>query len=185
VYYKVTADTSDPAYAESSLSGYDEGRMDYTIDEFYTVMKSVTLGIPMSRLFIAANPIGLGTNVSWYDNCGDGYLNLKIYMQGLGGKAEAKMVNFVETLAYNELIGQLDCSPTKRKLVIGNADIQGTVDLSMTGELTGYVWFTGNVAGKFNNIWIPITNNGGISIDPGTTTVIYNGQSVPGYVFTF
>lgn len=182
VYYKVTAATTDPAYTDSLMSAYDEGRMDYTIDEFYTVMKSVTLGIPMSRLFIAANPIGLGTNVTWYDNCGDGYLNLKIYLSGLSGKVEANMVNFIETLAYNELIGQLDCSPTKRKLVIGNADLDGSVDLSMNGEITGYVWFTGNVAGKFNNVNVPVAD---MEILPGTTTVIYNGQSIPGYVFTF
>jgi beta-lactam-binding protein with PASTA domain len=182
VYYKVKAATTDPAYTDSAFSGYDEGRMDYNVDEFYLVTKGVTLGIPMARLFIAASPIGLGTNAFWYDACGDGYMNLKIAMEGLGGRVTATVSNFVESLYYNELLGQVDCSPTKRKLMITNGGITGTVNISMNGSATGSLAFTGNYAGKYDNIYLEVA---GGEILPGSCTVVYNGQTVPGFVFNF
>ena len=180
-YYKVKAATSDPAYTESAFSAYDEGRMDYTAEEFYSITKGVGMGIPMARLFIAADPIGLGTNVYWYDTCGDGNMHITITLSGLNGVGTATIGNFVESLYYNTLIGMVDCSPTKRKLLITNGDISGTVDLSMTGSLTGSFAFTGNYAGKFNSIYIPV--NAG-SIDLGTMTLIYNGHTIPDHVLS-
>ena len=182
VYYKVKAATSDPAYMDSAFSAYDEGRMDYTAYEFYDVAKLVGLGIPMARLFIAAAPIGLGTNATWYDACGDGSMNLKIAMEGLGGRVTATITNYVESLYYNELIGQVDCSPTKRKLMIANGGITGTVNVSMNGTATGSINITGNYAGKVNDITIPVVSG---SIETGTATMVYNGETIPGFPFSF
>jgi len=182
-YYKVKASTTDPAYLDSAFSSYDEGRIDYTPDEFYGAVKGATMGIPMARLFIAASPIGVGTNAYWYDACGDGYMRLQIAISGLNGVVTATVSNFVESMYYNMLTGQVDCSPTKRKLLITNGSITGTIPVSsMDGTLTGSISFTGNYAGKFNSLVIPIVDMG---ILPGTCTVVYNGQTVPGFPFAF
>jgi len=182
-YYKVKAATTDPAYLDSAFSGYDEGRIDYTLDEFYQAVKGVGMGIPMSRLFIAAAPIGVGTNSYWYDFCGDGYMRLQIAVSGLNGVVTATVSNFVESMYYNMITGQVDCSPTKRKQLITNGSITGTIPVSsMDGTLSGSVAFTGNYAGKFNSISIPILD---MDILPGTCTVVYNGQTVANYPFAF
>ncbi len=181
-YYKVKAATTDPAYTDSAFSAYDEGRIDYTAQEFYDIAKLVGMGIPMARLFIAASPIGLGTNAFWYDACGDGYMNLKIAMEGLGGRVTATISNFVESLYYNVLTNMVDCSPTKRKLMIVNGGITGTVNISMNGTATGSIAITGNYAGKLNDITIPVVSG---SIEPGTATMVYNGETIPGFVFSF
>jgi hypothetical protein len=182
-YYKVKAATTDTAYMDSAFSPYDEGRIDYTIDEFYQAVKGVGMGIPMSRLFIAASPIGVGTNAYWYDYCGDGYMRLQIAISGTNGVVTATVSNFVESLYYNMITGQVDCSPTKRKVLITNGSITGSIPVSsMDGTLTGSVAFTGNYSGKFNSISIPIVD---MDILPGTCTVVYNGQTVPNYPFAF
>jgi hypothetical protein len=81
------------------------------------------------------------------------------------------------------LTGQVDCSPLKRKLLITNGSMTGTIPVSsMSGNLTGSISFTGNYAGKFNSINIPVNN---MNIEPGTCTVVYNGQTVSGFPFTF
>lgn len=180
-YYKVKAATTDPAYIDSAFSAYDEGRIDYTPEEFYQITKGVGMGIAMARLFIAADPIGLGTNVYWYDTCGDGNMHLTITLSGLNGAVSASITNFVESLYYNLLTNTVDCSPAKRKLLITNGGISGTVNTSMTGTLTGSAAFTGNYAGKFNNINIPV--NAG-TIENGTMTLIYNGHTIPGHPFS-
>jgi hypothetical protein len=107
-------------------------------------------------------------------------MNLKIAMDGIGGRVTATVTNFVESMYYN--YGMIDCSPTKRKLLITNGGITGTVNLSMNGTATGSINFTGNYAGIYSNI--VITVEGG-DILPGTFTMVYNGESIPGFVFSF
>jgi len=141
------------------------------------------MGIPMSRLFIEASPIGVGTTAYWYDYCGAGYMRLQIAISGTNGVVTATVSNFVESLYYNMITGQVDCSPTKRKVLITNGSITGSIPVSsMDGTLTGSVAFTGNYSGKFNSISIPIVD---MDILPGTCTVVYNGQTVPNYPFAF
>ena len=180
-YYKVKAATLDPAYTDSSFSTWDEGRIDYTLEEFVTVVKCEGMGIPVQRMFIAASPIGLGTNAYYYDACGDGYMNLKIELAGLGGRVTAVASNYVESLWYNEYTHTVDCSPSKRKLMITNVNITGTADLSMNGEGRGSGTFTGNYAGRFDDIILPIVDGDLVN---GTTDVVYNGETFFNHPFS-
>jgi hypothetical protein len=52
----------------------------------------------------------------------------------------------------------------------------------MSGTLTGSIAFTGNYAGKFNSISLPVVTG---NINPGTCIIIYNGQTVTGHVYEF
>jgi beta-lactam-binding protein with PASTA domain len=183
-FYKVKASTTDPAFLDSAFSNYDEGRMDYTLDEFYTVSKGVLMGIPLARLMIVSDPQGLGTNAWWDDNCGDGRMHFTISISGTSGLITLTITNFVESACYNLLNNTIDCSPSKRKMMTVNTTtaISGTVSASMNGTLTGAVAITNNYAGKYNSISIPVVNG---DIAPGTATIIYNGQTVAGHEFVF
>jgi beta-lactam-binding protein with PASTA domain len=181
-YYKVKAATTDPAFLDSAFSNYDEGRMDYTLDEFYIVSKGVVMGIPLARLMIAGDPIGLGTSAWWYDSCGDGSMHFTITLSGTSGLITMTVTNFVESAYWNLITNTMDCSSAKRKLMIANGTVSGTVNTSMNGTLTGSLTITGNYAGKINSISIPVA---GGDINPGTCTLIYNGQTVTNHEFKF
>ena len=181
-YYKVKASTTDPAFLDSAFSNYDEGRMDYTLDEFYVVSKGVIDGIPLARMMIAGDPIGLGTNATWYDMCGDGNMNFKITISGTSGLITMNITNDVESAYFNLLTNTVDCSPAKRKLMIANGTVTGTVSAAMNGTLTGNLAMTGNYAGKYNSVSIPVAAG---AIMPGTATIIYNGVTAVGHPFVF
>jgi hypothetical protein len=160
--------------------------MDYTLDEFYVVSKGVIDGIPLARMMIAGDPIGLGTSAYWYDSCGDGNMHFTITISGTSGLITMTVTNFVESAYFNLLNNTMDCSPTKRKQMITNTvnPVSGSVNASMNGTLTsaGGLAVTGNYAGKITTISIPVSAG---NIMPGTCTIIYNGQTVTGHVFEF
>jgi len=143
-------------------------------------------GIPLARLMIAGDPIGLGTNAWWYDSCGDGSMHFTITISGTSGLITMTVTNFVESAYYNLLNNTMDCSSAKRKQMITNTvnPVSGTVNTSMNGTLTsaGGLVVTGNYVGKMTTISIPVT---GGNIMPGTCTIIYNGQTVTGHAFEF
>ena len=156
--------------------------MDYTLDEFYTVSKGVIDGIPLARMMIAGDPIGLGTNATWYDMCGDGNMNFKITISGTSGLITMNITNDVESAYFNLLTNTVDCSPAKRKLMIANGTVTGTVTAAMNGTLTGNLAMTGNYVGKYNSVSIPVAAG---AIMPGTATIIYNGVTAVGHAFVF
>ena len=181
-YYKVKASTADPAFLDSAFSNYDEGRMDYTLDEFYTVSKGVIDGVPLARMMIAGDPIGLGTSAYWYDMCGDGNMHFTITISGTSGLITMTITNDVESAYYNLLTNKVDCSPAKRKLLICNGSVTGTVTSAMNGTLTGTLTMTGNYVCKYNSVSIPVSAG---NIMPGTATIIYNGVTAVGHAFVF
>jgi hypothetical protein len=176
-YFKVKASSSSPLYSISEFSNYDQGRMDYTIEEFFTIAK-LTAGNPMMKVMLQDSSPGLGTDETYYDPCGDGNVRFRITQSGLSGLLNETFTNYIDSQNYIVSTGTIDCSGTRR--VIINGTLSGTVSLSGNGTLTGTIAFTGNFAGKFTNVSIPIV---GQEPQTGTTSVVYNGETVNGHVF--
>ena len=179
-YYKVKACSADPFHPTSELSAYDEGRIDYTLEEFYTIATQVIEGIPMARMILAASPMAIGTNMYFYDSCGSGQMHVSITYDGPADMS-ITISNVVESLVFNS--GTINCSESGgRRMIINSAVSDDTIDLDLNGTLTGSMDFTGNYAGKFTSMSVPIT--GGV-LQTGTCTVIYNGQTSTGHVCSF
>ncbi len=178
-YFKVKAISTPPLYTDSNLSNYDQGRMDYTIEEFFNVAK-LTAGNPLTRVMLQNPSPGLGTDESYYDPCGDGRVRFTVAMQGLGGLLTVAFTNYVDSQNYIDPPGTIDCSGTRKMIM--NGSISGAINMSGNGTLTGSLAFTGNFAGKFTNISIPIANQ---EPQTGTTSVVYNGETINGHAFGF
>ncbi len=176
-YFKVKASSSSPLYSISEFSSYDQGRVDYTIEEFFTIAK-LTAGNPMMKVMLQDPSPGLGTDETYYDPCGDGNVRFRITQSGLSGLLNETFTNYIDSQNYIVSTGTIDCSGTRR--VIINGTLSGTVSLSGNGTLTGTIAFTGNFSGKFTNVSIPIV---GQEPQTGTTSVVYNGETVNGHVF--
>ncbi len=176
-YFKVKALSTSPLYNDSNLSNYDQGRMDYTLEEFFNVAK-ITAGNPLTRVMLQNPSPGLGTDESYYDPCGDGSVRFTVAMQGLGGLLTVAFNNYVDSQNYINPPGTIDCSGTRKMIM--NGTISGSINMSGNGTLTGSLAFTGNFAGKFSNISIPISNQ---EPQTGTTSVVYNGETVNGHAF--
>lgn len=176
-YYKVKACSSSPYFTNSDFSTYNEGRIDYTLEEFFSVAK-VIAGIPLARVLIQNPNVGIGTDETYYDPCGDGNVHFTVGMSGLNGVLTLTFTNYIDSLIYIAPPGTIDCNGTRK--MITNGTIYGTVNLSFNGTITGAVAFTGNYAGKFTSISIVVVNK---VFQPGTCTVIYNGEQVTGHAF--
>jgi beta-lactam-binding protein with PASTA domain len=176
-YFKVRACSTSPLYSCSELSSYDQGRIDYTLEEFFNIAK-LEAGNPLTRVMIQDPSVGLGTNETYYDPCGDGNVHFTVTQSGFSGLLTITLTNYIDSLNYIDLTSTIDCSGTRRMIMNGTAS--GTVSLSGNGTLTGSINFTGNFAGKFTNVSIPIANQ-----EPGmgTTSVVYNGETVNGHAF--
>jgi beta-lactam-binding protein with PASTA domain len=174
-YYKVKACSSSPLFTKSDFSVYNEGRIDYTLEEFFSVSKGI-MGISLSRVMLQAGTIGLGTDVTFYDPCGDGNIHFTVSQSGLSGLLKLQYTNYIDSLTFTN--GTLDCGGTRK--LITNGLVSGTISLSGSGTLTGSVAFTGNYSGKYTSINIPVTSS---TPQTGTCTVIYNGQQVTNHVF--
>jgi hypothetical protein len=175
-YYKVKAISTSPLYTNSNLSNYDQGRMDYTLEEFFNI-GILIMGAPLARVALQDPDPNIGTDETYYDLCGDGNVHFTIAMQGLGGLVKIIFTNYVDSLIYNSVTHTVDCTGTRR--VIINGTLTATVNLSFNGSASGSVAFTGNYAGTLTNIYLPVENK---TIKPGTVTVRYNGQEVANHV---
>jgi beta-lactam-binding protein with PASTA domain len=182
-YYKVKACSADPFHPNSELSAYDEGRMDYTLEEFYAVATGVIEGIPMARMILSASPMAIGTNMYFYDSCGSGQMHVAI-AEDHPVDMSITISNFVESLVFGGGGGGgMNCSESGgRRMIINSLVSASDIDLDINGILTGSMDFTGNYAGKFTSISVPIA--GGV-LQPGTCTVIYNGQTSTGHTCSF
>lgn len=178
-YFKVKACSSSPLFTNSEFSNYDQGRMDYTLEEFFTVAK-LTAGNPLTRVMLQDPSVGLGTDETYYDPCGDGNVHFTVTQSGLSGLLKVTYTNYIDSQYFVFPPGTIDCNGTRRMIMNGSAS--GTVSLSGSGTLTGSIAFTGNFAGKFTNITIPIVDQ---EPQTGTTSVVYNGETVNGHVFGF
>ncbi len=178
-YFKVRACSSSPMFTNSEFSNYDQGRMDYTLEEFFTVAK-LTAGNPLTRVMLQDPSVGLGTNETYYDPCGDGNIHFTVTQSGLSGLLTVTFTNYIDSQYFIYPPGTIDCNGTRRMIINGAAS--GTVSLSGSGTLTGSIAFTGNFAGKFTNISIPIVDQ---EPQTGTTSVVYNGETVNGHAFGF
>jgi beta-lactam-binding protein with PASTA domain len=180
-YYKVKACSVDPLHPNSELSAFDEGRIDYTLEEFYTVTTGVVEGIPMARLLLAADPLAVGTNMYFYDSCSLlGQLHVFI-TEDESAVMTIVIENFVESLALGGGGGGGIICDVGRNMII-NGIVTGELDETLNGTLTGSMDFTGNYAGKFTSISVPFT---GGALQSGTCTVIYNGQTATGHACSF
>ena len=180
-YYKVKACSADPFHPISELSAYDEGRIDYTLEEFYTIATQVIEGIPMARMILAASPMAIGTNQYFYDSCGSGQMHVSI-TEDDPADMSITISNLVESLVFTSG-GGINCSESLgRRMIINSAVSDDTIDLELNGILTGSMDFTGNYTGKFTSMSVPIT--GGV-LQTGTCTVIYNGQTSTGHACSF
>ncbi len=180
-YYKVKACSADPFHPNSEMSAYDEGRMDYTLEEFYTITTGVIEGIPMAKMILAASPMAIGTNMYFYDSCGSGQMHVSI-TEDSPANMSITISNFVESLVFTSG-GGINCSESGgRRMIINSLVSSEDIDLDINGTLTGSMDFTGNYAGKFTSMSVPVT--GGV-LQTGTCTVIYNGQTSTGHTCSF
>jgi len=176
-YYKVKACSTSPSYTNSILSSYDEGRIDYTLEEFYMVAK-LAAGAPLARVMIQDPDPNIGTDETYYDTCGDGNVHFTVALSGLSGLIKVIFTNYVDSLIYITALHSVDCTGNRR--IIINGTVSGTVNTSFNGTFTGNLAFTGNYAGTFTNINLPVVNK---TIGAGTVTVRYNGQEAAGHAF--
>jgi beta-lactam-binding protein with PASTA domain len=179
-YYKVKAYSIDPLHPNSELSAFDEGRIDYTLEEFYKVT-TVIEGIPMARLLLAAEPREVGTNMYFYDSCSLlGQLHVFI-TEDESAVMTIAIDNFIESLALGGGGGGgINCSAGRSMSI--NGIITGTLDETLNGALTGSITFNENFAGKLTDISVPVS---GGALQTGTCNVIYNGQTAAGHACSF
>ena len=179
-YYKVKACSSDPLHPDSELSAFDQGRMDYTLEEFYTITTGVIEGIPMARMLLSASPLEIGTNMYFYDSCSlTGQMHVSI-TEDSEPIMNITISNVVESLVYSS--GTIDCSESGNRRMIINGSASGTLDATLNGTLTGSMNLNHNYAGKFTSISVPVLSG---ALQIGTCTVIYNGQTASGHAFSF
>jgi beta-lactam-binding protein with PASTA domain len=176
-YYKIKACSSDPLHPNSEMSAYDEGRMDYTLEEFYTIVTGVIEGIPMARMILSADPLYVGTNMYFYDNCSlTGQMHVRI-TEDHPADMSISIENFVDSLIFDG--GTIICSESLgRRMIINSLVSSEDIDAEINGTLSGSMNITGNYAGKFTSMSIPVS--AGV-LQTGTCTVIYNGQSAAGH----
>lgn len=181
-YYKVKACSQDPLHPDSELSAFDQGRMDYTLEEFYTIATRVIEGIPMARMILSASPLAIGTNMYFYDSCSlTGQMHVSV-TEDSPADMNITIANLVESLVYTSG-GGVNCSESGGRRMIVNSLVAGNeIDLDLNGILNGSMSFTGNYAGLFTDISVPIS--AGV-LQSGTCTVIYNGQTASGHAFRF
>ncbi|HEY9162736.1 MAG TPA: PASTA domain-containing protein [Desulfomonilia bacterium] len=175
-YYKVRACSSDPLHPNSELSAYDEGRMDYTLEEFYTIVTGVIEGIPMARMILSADPLHVGTNKYFYDNCSlTGQMHISI-TEDHPADMSISIENFIDSLVFG---GSINCNESLgRRMIINSLVSSEEIDNNINGTLSGSMNITGNYAGKLTSMSIPVTNG---VLQTGTCTVIYNGHSAAGH----
>ncbi len=178
-YYKVKACSTSPLYSDSNLSNYDQGRMDYTLEEFFNIGVLV-LGAPLARVALQDPNPNIGLDETYYDLCGDGNVHFTVALQGLGGLAKLVFTNYVDSMIYNSVTHAVDCTGNRR--IIINGTISASVSLSFSGTVTGSVAYTGNYSGTYTNINLPVSNK---TIQPGTVCVRYNGEEVANHVLYF
>jgi beta-lactam-binding protein with PASTA domain len=176
-YFKVKACSSSPLFSNSNFSNYDQGRIDYTLEEFFNVAK-LTAGNPLTRVMLQDPSPGVGTDETYYDPCGNGNIHFTVAMSGLSGQLTVAFTNYIDSQNYINPPGTIDCNGT-RKMII-NGTVSGLINMSGNGTLTGSITFTGNFAGKFTNVSIPIANQ---EPQTGTTSVVYNGETLNGHAF--
>ena len=183
-YYKVKACSADPFHPNSELSAFDEGRIDYTLEEFYKVTTGVIEGIPMARMILAAEPLHVGTNMYYYDDCSlTGEMHVLV-TEDDPVLMDITVTNFVESLVYGGGGGGggMNCTESLGRRMITNAATSGHLDVDLNGSLTGSMDFTGNYAGKFTSMSVPVALG---VLQTGTCTVIYNGQTATGHACSF
>ncbi len=180
-YYKIRACSGDPLHPNSELSAYDEGRMDYTLEEFYTIVTGVIEGIPMARLILSADPLHVGTNMYFYDNCSlTGQMHISI-TEDSPANMSISIENFVDSLIFDG--GAINCSESLgRRMIINSLVSSEEIDININGTITGTMDITGNYAGKFTSMSIPVALG---VLQTGTCTVIYNGQTATGHACSF
>jgi beta-lactam-binding protein with PASTA domain len=178
-YFKVKACSSTPYFTNSEFSTYNEGRIDYTLEEFFTIAK-IEAGNPISRVIAQMGELSTSENETYYDSCGDGNAHGTVGLEGLAGRINLTFTNYIDSMNYIDPPGTIDCNGTRKMIINGNAT--GLINLSFNGTITGAFVFTGNFAGKFTNISISVANK---EIQPGTCTVIYNGETFNGHTFGF
>jgi len=178
-YYKVKAVSTSPLYNNSNLSNYDQGRMDYTLEEFFNIGVLI-LGAPLARVALQDPNPNIGLDETYYDLCGDGNVHFTVALQGLGGLAKLIFSNYVDSMIYNSTTHTVDCTGNRR--VILNGTISASVSLSFSGTVTGSVAYTGNLSGTYTSINLPVEDK---TIKPGTVCVRYNGEEVANHVLYF
>ena len=67
-------------------------------------------------------------------------------------------------------------------MIINSVVSAGDISLELNGTLTGSMDITGNYAGKFTSMSVPIALG---LLQTGTCTVIYNGQTSTGHACSF
>jgi beta-lactam-binding protein with PASTA domain len=184
-YFKIKACSADPLHPNSELSAFDEGRIDYTLEEFYQVVAGVIGKIPMARLLLSADPLAIPTNMYFYDSCSlTGELHVLITEDHPADMA-ITISNIVESLVYGGGGGGggINCTESLgRRMIINSLVSDSNIDLDLNGTLTGSMDITGNYAGKFTSISVPVVDG---VIQTGTCTVIYNGQTSTAHVDSF
>ncbi len=182
-YYKVRACSADPLHPNSELSAFDEGRIDYTLEEFYEIATGVIEGIPMARMILSAEPLAVGTNMYYYDDCSlTGQMHVLV-TEDDPVLMDITVSNFVESLVYGGGGGGgMNCTESLGRRMITNSATSGHLDADLNGTLTGSMDFTGNYAGKFTSMSVPVALG---VLQTGTCTVIYNGQTATGHACSF
>jgi len=176
-YYKVRAFNT---VTESELSGYDEGKMDYTGAEGWKLADSLTqlMIYEVIKEVGVLDPVNNNYDISSCDECTPGCVaesgnngTFQIYISGsiFYKTIRITLTNFRTSVDYDKDTDTIDCGG--RRSIALSGTMEGTLFLG-SGEITGTFYLSGGGIGEAD-VTVPVTLG---AIGTGKVTLRYNGE---------